>query len=65
MPFEFGTYTPTWVEISIVAAGLAGFMLILAVFAKVMPLMPFVEMKEEMETETEASPQSGEEARRV
>ncbi len=48
MPFKFGTYAPTWVEISIVAAGLAGFMLILAVFAKVMPLMPFVEMKEEV-----------------
>ena len=51
MPFTFGTYSPTWVEISIVAAGLAGFMLILAVFAKIMPLMPFVEMKEEVENE--------------
>ncbi len=47
LEFEFGTYTPTWVEISIVAAGFAGFMLILALFAKVMPVMPFVEMTEE------------------
>ncbi len=49
MPFEFGTYTPTWVEISIVAAGFAGFMLILALSTKVMPVMPFVEMTEEAE----------------
>jgi molybdopterin-containing oxidoreductase family membrane subunit len=54
--FEFGTYTPTWVEVSIVTAGVAGFILILALFAKAMPLMPFVEMTEE------ASLQSGEEA---
>ena len=55
--FEFGTYTPSWVEISIIAAGFAGFMLILALFTKVMPIMPFVEMTEE--AETEASHQSG------
>jgi molybdopterin-containing oxidoreductase family membrane subunit len=50
--FEFGTYTPTWVEISIIAAGFAGFSLILAVAAKVLPVMPFVEMTEEVEIET-------------
>jgi len=57
MPFEFGNYTPTWVEISIVAAGFAGFTLILAIFARIMPVMPFVEMTEE--AETEASHQTG------
>ncbi len=62
MPFEFGTYTPTWVEISIITAGFAGFMLILALFTKVMPLMPFVEMTEE--AETEALHQPGEEVER-
>jgi Ni/Fe-hydrogenase subunit HybB-like protein len=51
--FEFGTYTPSWVEISIIAAGFAGFILILALFTKVMPLMSFVEMTEEAEEEKE------------
>ncbi len=51
--FEFGTYTPSWVEISIIVAGFAGFMLILALFTKVMPLMSFVEMTEEEEEEKE------------
>ena len=60
--FEFGTYSPSWVEISIVAAGFAGFALILALFTKVMPLMPIVELTEE--AETESSNQSGEGGRR-
>ncbi len=54
--FEFGTYTPSWVEISIIAAGFAGFMLILAFFTKIMPVMPLVELIEE--AEAEASHQS-------
>ncbi len=61
--FEFGTYTPSWVEISIVVAGFAGFTLILALFNKVLPVMPFIEMTEE--AEIKASPQPGEGARRV
>ncbi len=55
--FEFASYTPSWVEISIVTAGLAGFMLILALFTKILPLMPFVDMTEE------AARQTGKEAR--
>ncbi len=57
--FEFGAYSPSWVEISIIAAGFAGFMLLLALFAKFMPIMPFVEMTEE--TEHEESNQAGDE----
>ncbi len=49
--FEFATYIPSWVEISIIASGFAGFALLLALFAKFMPIMPFVEMTEEVETE--------------
>ncbi len=56
--FEFGTYTPTWVEVSIVAGGFAGFMLIIALLAKVMPVMPTWEMTEQ------ASIHSGEEMER-
>ena len=51
MPFEFGTYTPSWVEISIIAAGFAGFALILTLFAKVLPVMPTWEMLEKAGTE--------------
>ncbi len=58
--FEFGTYAPSWVEISIIAAAFAGFMLILTLFTKIMPIMPFMEMKEE----GEASLHPGEEVRR-
>ena len=50
MPMEFGTYTPSWVEISIIAAGFAAFILILTIFAKIMPLLPVVEMMEKDET---------------
>ncbi len=57
--FEFGAYTPSWVEISIIAAGFAGFTLLLAVFAKVMPIIPIWEVAEH--EETGASAQAGEE----
>jgi molybdopterin-containing oxidoreductase family membrane subunit len=57
--FEFATYIPSWVEISIIAAGFAGFALILALSTKIMPIMPFVELTEE----AEASSHPGEEIR--
>lgn len=56
MPFEFGSYTPSWVEWSIVAASFAGFMLIFALFAKFMPISPLAEMLEESETATSHQP---------
>ncbi len=49
MPFEFGAYTPTWVEWSITAAAFAAFMLIFTIFAKVMPLISIWEVAEESE----------------
>ncbi len=61
--FEFATYTPSWVEVSIIAAGFAGFVLILTLFTKIMPIMPFVEMTEEVETEVSHQPME-EEGRR-
>ncbi len=57
--FEFGAYSPSWVEISIVVAGFAGFALIIALFAKVVPILPFVEMIEEAETEAPLQPKAG------
>ncbi len=58
MPFEFTAYTPTWVEWSITAGAFAGFMLILAIFVKFMPLISIWEMTEE--SGKVASPQPGE-----
>ncbi len=63
MPFEFGAYTPTWVEWSITAAAFAAFTLIFALFAKFMPLISIWEVAEE--SERMSSPQPGEEASRL
>ncbi len=50
MPFEFGAYTPTWVEWLITAAAFAGFMLVFAIAAKLLPLISIWEVAEESET---------------
>jgi Ni/Fe-hydrogenase subunit HybB-like protein len=52
--FQFATYTPSWVEISIAAMGFAIFALILALAAKALPIMPFAEVIEEHEHEEAA-----------
>ena len=49
MPFEFGTYAPTWVEISIGLATLAGFVLMITLATKVLPLISVWEMREQEE----------------
>ncbi len=51
MPFEFGNYTPTWVEWSITAAAVAAFILILAVVSKFLPMISMWEVEEEAEEE--------------
>ncbi len=51
MPFEFGAYTPTWVEWSITAGAFAAFILIFALFAKIVPLLSIWEVDEEVERE--------------
>jgi len=47
MPAAVGTYSATWVEWSITAAGFAGFMLIFAVAAKLVPIVSVWEIAEE------------------
>ncbi len=47
MPYEFGTYTPTWVEWSVTAGAFAAFMLVFAFFAKLVPLISIWEVAEE------------------
>ncbi len=48
MPFEFGAYTPSWVEWSITAAGFGAFILIFTLFAKAVPLISIWEVNEEL-----------------
>ncbi len=55
MPFEFGAYTPTWVEWSITAGAFAAFVLIFAVFARLMPLISIWEVVEESSEVTSTS----------
>jgi molybdopterin-containing oxidoreductase family membrane subunit len=52
LPYEFGTYAPSWIEWAITAAAVAAFALVFAIAAKVMPMMPITELSEEKETET-------------
>lgn len=49
MPFEFGVYFPTWVEISIGAATLAGLALMITLATKFLPIISVWEVKEQME----------------
>ena len=49
MPFEFGHYTPTWVEWSITAASVAGFLLLYALFARFFTVISVWEVAEEEE----------------
>lgn len=53
MPFEFGTYTPSWVEWSITAGAFAAFILIFTLFSKVLPLISIWEVAEDAEKEPE------------
>jgi len=38
MPYEEASYTPTWVELSVLAGVFAAFALVLAIFVKVFPV---------------------------
>jgi molybdopterin-containing oxidoreductase family membrane subunit len=46
MPFNWGTYRPTWVEISIVVMTFAGFALLYTLFSRIVPYVPVWEIKE-------------------
>lgn len=46
MPFNWGHYRPTWVEISIIAMTFAGFTLFYILFSRVFPYVPVWEIKE-------------------
>ena len=61
MPYEPASYAPTWVEWSLLAAGLALFALLITLFTKVFPIIAVWEVAEDHEA-TVASPEI---ARRV
>ncbi len=49
---EWATYTPTWVEVSITAASVAGFILLFTLFTKVFPIISMWEVREGLEKPT-------------
>jgi len=49
MPYEPASYAPTWVEWSLLAAGLALFALLITVFTKVFPIIAVWEVAEDHE----------------
>jgi len=46
LPFNWGDYSPTWVEVSIVVMTFAGFALLYTLFSRVFPYVPVWEIKE-------------------
>ncbi len=54
MPYEWGTYHPTWVEWSITAAAFAAFALVFVIFARIFPVISVWEIQEGWEVETPA-----------
>ncbi len=51
LPYEWGVYTPTWVEMAITAASFGGFALVFTLFTKLFPIISVWEMKEGWEKE--------------
>jgi Ni/Fe-hydrogenase subunit HybB-like protein len=51
MPYEWGVYQPTWVEVSISLAAIAAFALLFTLFAKVFPIISVWEVEEGWEQE--------------
>lgn len=49
MPYEPSVYAPTWVEVSVVAAGFALFALLISLFVKVFPIIAVWEVAEDRE----------------
>jgi Polysulphide reductase, NrfD len=63
MDYEPASYSPTWVEWSVLASGFAGFMLLMTLFARFFPILAVWEMKEERIEDTEpeaAEPETAE-----
>ena len=59
MPYEWGTYHPTWVEWSITAAGFAAFALVFIVLARLFPVISVWEVAEGWEPKPKPAPIDG------
>ena len=46
MPFVWGTYSPSWVELSVTAGAFAGFALMYTLFAKTFPMVAVTDVRE-------------------
>ncbi|MBI4199884.1 MAG: polysulfide reductase NrfD [Chloroflexi bacterium] len=46
MPYEWGVYTPTWVELAVTGASFGGFVLVFTLFTKLFPIISVWEMRE-------------------
>ncbi len=46
MPFVWGTYSPSWVELSVTAGAFAGFALMYTLFAKTFPMVALTDVRE-------------------
>ena len=46
LPYNWGVYSPTWVEYLVAAATFAGFMLVFTLFVKLFPIISITEMEE-------------------
>jgi Ni/Fe-hydrogenase subunit HybB-like protein len=51
LSYEPANYTPSWVELSIVAAGFALFALLITIFVKIFPIISVWEVAEDFETD--------------
>jgi molybdopterin-containing oxidoreductase family membrane subunit len=49
MPYEPSTYAPSWVELSVMAAGFALFALLITLFVKIFPIIAIWEVAEDEE----------------
>lgn len=54
-PYEMPTYTPSWVELSLAAAGFAGFTLLIVLLLKLVPSVAVWEIEEEIEEGVQTS----------
>jgi molybdopterin-containing oxidoreductase family membrane subunit len=53
MPFVWGTYRPTWVELSVTAGAFAGFALMYTLFTKAFPMVAVSDVRELVARESE------------
>jgi Ni/Fe-hydrogenase subunit HybB-like protein len=57
LPYAYGTYRPTWVEITITIGTFAGMGLLYLIFSRVFPIISIWELKLGMQRKAEAAPE--------